>query len=202
MKCASCRAHQCVQEEGKNFKGCPTGKTELMERALEELQKEENLAFYQTSARIEKEGYGIWSRVRETMEFAKSMGYKKIGIAFCAGFIKETALLEDIIESHGLEAYSAMCKVGRRDKTIVGLAEDDKIHQGFEPMCNPIAQAMILNEAGTEFNIILGLCVGHDALFSKYSEAFVTTLVAKDRVLAHNPVAALYTHHSYYRGKL
>jgi uncharacterized metal-binding protein len=32
----------------------------------------------------------------------------------------------------------------------------------------------------------------------KYSEAYCTVLVAKDRVLAHNPCAALYTTGSYY----
>ena len=37
--------------------------------------------------------------------------------------------------------------------------------------------------------MLVGLCVGHDSLFIKYSEAPVTTLVTKDRVLAHNPVA-------------
>ena len=66
-------------------------------------------------------------------------------------------------------------------------------------MCNPIHQAKRLNAEGTELNIIMGLCVGHDCLFTKYSEAPVTTLVAKDRVLGHNPVAALYTADSYYK---
>ena len=37
-------------------------------------------------------------------------------------------------------------------------------------------------------NFLVGLCVGHDSLFIKYSEAPRTTLVTKDRVLAHNPV--------------
>ncbi len=32
-------------------------------------------------------------------------------------------------------------------------------------MYSPIVQAEILNEAGTHFNILLGLRVGHDALF-------------------------------------
>jgi len=59
-------------------------------------------------------------------------------------------------------------------------------------MCNPIAQAQILNEQLTDFNIVVGLCVGHDSLFFKHSEAPVTVLVAKDRVLGHNPAAALY----------
>ena len=36
-----------------------------------------------------------------------------------------------------------------------------------EPMCNPIAQAQLLNRAQTQLNICLGLCVGHDSLFYK-----------------------------------
>jgi uncharacterized metal-binding protein len=47
--------------------------------------------------------------------------------------------------------------------------------------------------------VLIGLCVGHDSLFFKHSQAPVTVLVAKDRVLGHNPVAALYTSHSYYQ---
>jgi uncharacterized metal-binding protein len=45
----------------------------------------------------------------------------------------------------------------------------------------------------------VGLCVGHDSLFFRHSEAPVTVLVAKDRVLAHNPAAGLYLSSSYYR---
>jgi uncharacterized metal-binding protein len=65
-------------------------------------------------------------------------------------------------------------------------------------MCNPILQAFILNEEETNFNVLVGLCVGHDSLFFKYSEAFSTVLIAKDRVLAHNPAGALYTSGIYY----
>jgi len=66
-------------------------------------------------------------------------------------------------------------------------------------MCNPIAQAKILNNEGTEFNIMVGLCVGHDSLFFKYADAPTTVLIAKDRVFGHNPAAALYLSDSYYR---
>ena len=66
-------------------------------------------------------------------------------------------------------------------------------------MCNPILQAKLLNEAGTDLNVVMGLCVGHDSLFYKYSDALVTTLVTKDRVLGHNPVAALYQANAYYK---
>jgi uncharacterized metal-binding protein len=66
-------------------------------------------------------------------------------------------------------------------------------------MCNPISQAELLNRAGTELNVIMGLCVGHDSLFTKHSKGLVTTLVTKDRVLAHNPVGALHLADTYYR---
>lgn len=47
--------------------------------------------------------------------------------------------------------------------------------------------------AGSELNILCGLCVGHDAIFSMLSRAPVITLIAKDRVLRHNPAAAIYS---------
>jgi len=59
-------------------------------------------------------------------------------------------------------------------------------------MCNPVMQAKYLNKNKTDLNVLIGLCVGHDSLFYKYAEAPVTTLVSKDRVLAHNTAAALY----------
>lgn len=68
-------------------------------------------------------------------------------------------------------------------------------------MCNPIAQALILNRVGTELNIVLGLCVGHDTLFIMYSKAPVTYLAVKDRVTGHNPLAAIYAR-NYFRARL
>ena len=61
------------------------------------------------------------------------------------------------------------------------------------------SQARLLNEAGCELNVVLGLCVGHDSLFFKESHGLATTLVAKDRVLAHNPVGALQLADTYYQ---
>ena len=75
-------------------------------------------------------------------------------------------------------------------KADIGIPE--KCHNTGINMCNPVLQAKYLNAAGTDLNILIGLCVGHDSLFYRYSEAFVTTLVSKDRVMAHNTVGALY----------
>jgi uncharacterized metal-binding protein len=56
----------------------------------------------------------------------------------------------------------------------------------------------MLNRHGSEFNIVLGLCLGHDSLFFKYANGLSTVLVAKDRVLGHNPIAALQLVDTYY----
>ena len=51
---------------------------------------------------------------------------------------------------------------------------------------------MLFRSEGTDFNIVIGLCVGHDTLFLRHSAAPTTVMVVKDRVLGHNPAAALY----------
>jgi len=104
------------------------------------------------------------------------------------------------LEGHGFKVYTVMCKCGSIDKVELGVPEDYKIMGPgtFESGCNPILQAELLNRAGTDLNIIVGLCIGHDILFTKYSKAPVTTLIVKDRLTGHNPVISLYT--IYHRG--
>ena len=129
------------------------------------------------------------------------MGYRRLGVAFCVGLRNEAKLLDEILVRRGFEVVSVCCQVGGVSKESVGISEEQKIAGpgNWETMCNPVAQAMLLNDAATEFNIAVGLCVGHDSLFFKYSSAPVTVLIAKDRVLGHNPAAGLYLSKSYYR---
>ncbi len=141
-----------------------------------------------------------WTRVEDTISFAGLMGYKKIGMATCIGLLEETERFAAILRAQGFEPLSICCKSGSIDKMELGLAEEDKVRPGtFEPACNPVAQAGILNRLGSDMNIIMGLCVGHDMLFAKHSKAPVTTLIVKDRVTGHNPVAVLYGQNFYYK---
>jgi uncharacterized metal-binding protein len=142
-----------------------------------------------------------WTRVEDTIAFARLMGYRRIGIATCVGLLEETRRLEQILKAQELEPVSVCCKVGSVDKvSALGIPDALKVRPGtFEPACNPIAQAEILNSVGTDLNVIVGLCVGHDALFAKHSRAPVTTLVVKDRVTGHNPAAVLYGQGFYFK---
>ena len=116
------------------------------------------------------------------------------------GLMREAEIARDIFIAGGFEVFTVCCKAGSIDKKSMGVKDEEKVHPGrFEAMCNPVGQAALLAEAGTELNVLIGLCVGHDSIFFMHSKAPVTVLVVKDRVLGHNPVAALYTSSTYYR---
>jgi len=141
-----------------------------------------------------------WTRVEDTIAFAKLMGYRTIGMATCIGLLDETNRLALILKAQVFVPVSVCCKTGSIDKLELGLRDNEKIRPGtFEPACNPVAQAKLLNESKTDMNVIVGLCVGHDMLFAKHSRAPVTTLVVKDRVTGHNPVSVLYGQNFYYK---
>lgn len=198
--CVDCGSTTCNKLKGAYPDFCLT--TELDQETIDKVwalyEDEENRKISVISAEIENDFYQQYTRVEEIVEFAKRMGFKKLGVATCVGLIEESRTLAKILRKNGFEVYGAACKTGSFMKTDVGI-DEEHTKKGGPVMCNPIMQAELLNREGTELNILMGLCVGHDSLFYKYSEALVTTLVTKDRVLAHNPVAALYQTGSYYK---
>ena len=201
--CASCTISACVSGEMEKMpKNCPMRDPEYFEQVINEYLKEENQQFFSNSTAIEALGYCRWPRLREIVEFSRLMGYTRLGLGFCGGLHKEAAVVERVLRDNGFEVESVICKTGGILKTKVGVPEEHLVGEPYEPMCNPIAQAQLLNKAGTQFNICLGLCVGHDSLFYKYCDAPVTTLVAKDRVTGHNPVAAIYCADGYFHKRL
>jgi uncharacterized metal-binding protein len=204
LKCALCGVKACSDGPGaKNIPSfCPMpGESERLAEAERcYLENEQLQKMARESARTEAAGYCRSTRIQEIMDFARRMGASNLGIAHCVGLMEEARSAREIFLCNGFEVQTICCKVGSIEKEKIGLTDEDKVHPGrFEALCNPVAQASLLAAAGTQLNVVIGLCVGHDSLFFMHSRAPVTVLVAKDRVLGHNPVAALYTSHSYYR---
>ena len=202
----------CRKTDGRHPKNCPTANLpEEKERVLQQYSRGDIETFAKIASVQESEGYScrdlgydhvkpLKPRVEEIMEFIARMGYTKIGLAFCVGLRKEAAIFERLLTSRELHVVSAICKIGGVPKEDLGLKDDEKICAGsYETMCNPILQAELLNKNNTEFNVLLGLCVGHDSMFFQYADAPCTVLAVKDRVTGHNPLAAIYTLDSYYR---
>ncbi len=212
--CAMCPFQEpdriCRNENGKAPEGCSTALyPDLSESACADMRADEALMRFAREASLQEAAcyapspydpgarQPLKPRIMEIIEFAQRMGYRRLGLAFCLGLRREARMLCEILESHGFEVVSVCCKVGRVDKSFMGISEDEKIFPGLEPMCNPITQAKILNEEKCDFNLMLGLCVGHDSLFLKYIEGPVTVVAVKDRLLGHAPLNALYS--NYYR---
>ena len=213
-RCAKCAVAEkiCLLENGRGPKGCPTqNETESLKDALKEYDALDLKEFARIASVQEGSCYAYRdakpfvmiptkSRIEELIEFSQRMGYKRLGMAFCGGLTHEASLLSEILEKHGFEVVSVSCKVGGVPKERIGVKDEEKMRIGqFESMCNPITQARILNKAKTDFNIMLGLCIGHDSLFLKYIDGLTTVFAVKDRVTGHNPMAALYTSRSYYQ---
>lgn len=202
LSCVDCAVTNCNLQNKEYPDFCLT--THMDEKVLADAMKlyeeDENRRSMIAAGEIEHDYYLQYTRVEEIMAYAKKMGFKKIGIATCVGLIAESRTLASILRHNGFEVYGIACKAGVQKKVDVGIPE--RCNSIGPNMCNPILQAKLLNEAKTELNVVMGLCVGHDSLFYKYSEALVTTLVAKDRVTGHNPVAALYGANFYFKKRM
>ncbi|MDR3566311.1 MAG: DUF1847 domain-containing protein [Negativicutes bacterium] len=189
MKCAKCIHKKCYLE-GQNC-------TKISLEDIKDAYVGERSDIMKAAACTEGRFYNNLTRLEETVEFCKLMGYQKIGLASCFGLNQETALIEEYF-SKFFEVYSVCCKVCGIGKDNLGL---EQIKEGVrETMCNPVMQAKILEDKEVDFCVTVGLCVGHDALFTGSCTVPVSCLVAKDRVLAHNPLGAVYS--GYWRRKL
>ena len=201
LSCVDCGTQNCKFKDRRYPDFCLTThlEEEDMEWAVERYEEKQNHAIMVASAEVEYEGYCQLTRVEEIMRFARKMGAHKIGIANCIGLINEARIFAKILRANGFEPYAVICKVAGKAKSSIGIPKECET---IGPaMCNPILQARLLNKEKTDLNVVIGLCVGHDSLFYKYSDAYVTTLVTKDRVTGNNPAAALYTANSYYKKK-
>ena len=178
-QCGRCESKEC--RDGKDCFSQTPRHRQLYYNDVAKLHK--------AASAVEANHYCKETRLGEIILLASELGYQRIGLAFCIGLNQEVRIIEDILSKH-FEVVSVCCKVSGIDKKDFGLQRISP--ENPEVMCNPAGQAQLLNEAETQFNIICGLCVGHDAIFAQLSEAPVTTLIAKDRVLAHNPASAIY----------
>ena len=208
VTCIECEAYKCRYPEVRKIppqdcprKNYPRALKQTLERNRNDpaIQKI-NIACEEVLKRgRDALGYN-WTRVRELIEYARLLGYRKIGIAGCVGLIDESKILGRILKEAGFKVVLVSCMAGGTTRSKFGLKERE--NASSQVVCNPLMQAEVLNEEKTELNVMVGLCLGHDILFIRNSKADVTPLIVKDRVTGHNPVAALYTSQTYYKSRL
>ena len=202
--CGFCGIEACIAGDAERYPpDCPS-RHDCVTDALGQYLHDSELRIAQNSALTEWEGYCRLTRLEETVLFFKKAGYQRIGIAYCGGFKQEMKVIGKVFTHHKLDIYPVICKCGGIPKEEIGITDErGKINPGkFEAICNPIGQAAYLNEMKTEYNVLLGLCVGHDSLFLRHADAPVTVLAVKDRVCGHAPMTPVYMADGYYKKKL
>lgn len=125
-------------------------------------------------------------RLSELVYFCLEMEYSRIGVAFCIDLLEPAEILARVLRRF-FTVVPVCCMVGGSRPAASAADHLPSV------MCNPLRQARILNEVGTDINVIAGLCIGADCLFTAASSAPVTTLFVKDRSLANNPIGAVYS---------
>lgn len=199
--CLNCTGEPCEHATGDNPDYCLGGSVtpEIHEEVRRRYLDPEIHAIYEASVRSSALCSNL-TRVQEIIEFARGLGVRKIGLASCTIMLNEARTFARILRDAGFETYGVACKIESNHRSDLAV----HVSEGSQDtiLCNPIMQARLLEEAGTELNVVVGLCVGHDALFYKHSAAVTTTLAGKDHITMNNPCAALYGHNSIYRKRI
>ncbi|MFC2068373.1 DUF1847 domain-containing protein [Chloroflexota bacterium] len=218
MQCSRCTVQVCtVDSSGKLLPGdapswCPMkNKADVIQKAMAKHTDEDHKIAH-TAAVVESEAYirETWglrplaTRVLEIVNFAKKMGFKKIGLASCFACMWEARVIANIFINRDFIVVARYCKILEvKNTSFLGIKEEETlVPGGFQSMCNPIAQVDCLVDSGCELIVAFGQCTGHDALSGKFSRVPFTLLGGKDRVLAHNPVVALTNPWNQYYRKL
>jgi uncharacterized metal-binding protein len=176
--CIACTDKQCLQ-----------GKTCDLASQLSFLEENyETKHILDTAMEISLEDERTLCRISELVYFALELDYKKIGVAYCIDLSEPAAIFTQVMRRF-FDVFPVCCKIG-------GLKLADSMEMGYTKIvCNPKGQAEILNKIGVDLNIMIGLCIGADCIFSELSKAPVTTLFVKDKSLANNPIGAVYSDH-------
>jgi uncharacterized metal-binding protein len=200
IQCHQCKDNECLAMyphgipqycQARRFLG-------LIEESKQQYLEPDTEKLHLAAAKVLKRGGVDWSRVQQCIEFARELSAKKVGLAICVGLIREGREFARFLDRAGFQVISVACMVGGLKAQETGIPEEWVNPLGIS--CNPIVQAEIMNQEGTELNFIYGLCVGHDTIFIKRSEAPVTYVVVKDMVTGNNPAAVLLS--PYHRMKL
>jgi len=191
--CHQCKAIECLYRYPHGVPDyCHSRKfQEVIEATKEQYLKPEAAKIHLATAKVSKRGEYNWPRVQQCIEFARELEVTKVGLAVCVGLIREGREFARFLSRAGFEVVSVACMIGAVEAQETGIPDEWVSERGIS--CNPIAQAEIMNQEGTQLNFIYGLCVGHDTLFMMYSKAPATYVVAKDSVTGNNPSAVLFS---------
>jgi uncharacterized metal-binding protein len=176
MQCLSCNKKACKSEA----KDC----NKIHDPSVLRYQAPDNREIYLNADFLTADGRaGTLSRFEEIVLFAEKQGYKEIALAYCFSMEKLAEKAADALKKAGFKISSVRCSAG-------GVRENEAASElGSSVGCNPIGQALCINQSRADFVIEMGLCLGHDVLFHQELKKPFTVFIVKDRKYNHVPSA-------------
>lgn len=182
MNCTSCEDKVCRKQQTSCDRES-FDKTEV----IAEYQYVSNSEIVKAAAELVDSGRaGTLSRMEEIVEFAQTMRYKKLGLAYCYGMEQYANAIETLLVDNGFEVSAVSCSIGGLKQSEVNSASC--IHK---VSCNPLGQAEQLNSEKVDLTLVVGICMGHDILLNRTLNMDFTTLVVKDRKFNHAPLQGI-----------
>jgi len=183
IDCLACRDRNCLSGKPCDFFRI-SGGTDRVDRDSEKM--------LEAALDISCEDERTLCRLSELIYFCLEMHYDRIGVAYCQDLQEPAEILVRVLRRY-FTVFPVCCKIG-------GLAVSDPLDgppsetgRTHSIACNPRGQAEALNRLKTDLNVLVGICMGADCVFSGLSQAPVTTLFVKDKSLANNPIGAVYS---------
>ena len=183
MDCTNCKDKVCIKSQDSCSK-----ESFDKEKAINKYMAFSTSKIVKSAALLVDNGRaGTLSRIDEIIEFAKSMRYNSLGLAYCYGMEKFARAVQILFAEKGIQLSTVSCSIG-------GIKQSEINHSSciHKVSCNPIGQALQLNAENVDFTLIMGICLGHDILLQQNLFMDFTTLIVKDRVFKNNPINIFY----------
>jgi uncharacterized metal-binding protein/predicted Fe-Mo cluster-binding NifX family protein len=185
LDCLACRDRKCLRGE-------PCGMTAaaLSSREVDA----ETMRMFEAALDVSCEEERTLCRLSELIYFCIEMRYRRIGVAYCVDLEEPAEILTRVLRRF-FEVYPVCCKIGAM--VVTDPLAGPQAERGQKPFrvvaCNPKGQVEALNRIGVDLNVMVGMSMGADCIFSRFSDAPVTALFVKDKSLANNPIGAIYS---------
>lgn len=185
IDCLACRNRVCLNGQQCNAAAHPTAYPTA---------DQDTARIREAALDISFENERTLCRLSELIYFCLEMRYQRIGLAYCVDLEEPATILARVLRRF-FKVYPVCCKI---EGSLLAdpLTQPTTVPErspARDIACNPAAQAEALNRLQTDLNVIVGLCMGSDCIFTQCSKAPVTTLFVKDKSLANNPIGAVYS---------
>jgi len=127
--CHQCKTNECLDRYPEGMPDyCQAKKfREVVEASKQQYLKPEVANIHLATAKVLKRGGYDWSRIQQSIEFARELNVTKVGLAVCVGLIREGREFARFLSRAGFHVISVACMVGGLEAQETGIPDEPAI---------------------------------------------------------------------------